>query len=265
MRFRKLRIAWSVGDAIGYRSASPLATCATLLFVALIVADVLAALSMFGQIQLLDAVRSGVTIAPGRIAANDTWQRLFGTLELAFWFVAAISLLVWVYRANRNAHALGVEGMSYSPGWSVGWFFVPLANLFMPYRVLRELWKASTPGVGADWQGAPVSFILSAWWAIWFASGVIQYSPWAMVTGQLRLAQILTLGPFGLDYLGEYSWGLLIAEIVRIAESVLTIIVVVRITDLQEPIRWRFSLRTLLIATTLVAVVLGLIVWLARR
>ncbi len=28
---------------------------------------------------------------------------------------------------------------------------------------------------------------------------------------------------------------------------------------------WRFSLRTLLIATTLVAVVLGLIVWLSRR
>ena len=29
-------------------------------------------------------------------------------------------------------------------------------------------------------------------------------------------------------------------------------------------LRWRFSLRTLLIATTLVAVVLGLIVWAAR-
>jgi hypothetical protein len=29
-------------------------------------------------------------------------------------------------------------------------------------------------------------------------------------------------------------------------------------------LRWRFSLRTLLIATTLVAVVLGLIVWLSR-
>jgi hypothetical protein len=28
--------------------------------------------------------------------------------------------------------------------------------------------------------------------------------------------------------------------------------------------RWRFTLRTLLIATTLVAVVLGLIVWLSR-
>jgi hypothetical protein len=30
-------------------------------------------------------------------------------------------------------------------------------------------------------------------------------------------------------------------------------------------IRWRFSLRTLLIATTLVAVVLGLVVWAARQ
>ena len=30
-------------------------------------------------------------------------------------------------------------------------------------------------------------------------------------------------------------------------------------------LKWRFSLRTLLIATTLVAVVLGVVVWLARR
>jgi hypothetical protein len=30
----------------------------------------------------------------------------------------------------------------------------------------------------------------------------------------------------------------------------------------MRQLRWRFSLRTLLIATTLVAVVLGLIVWL---
>ncbi len=49
MRFRYLRIAWSVGAANGYRSASPLAMCATLLFAGLIVANVLAALSIFGR------------------------------------------------------------------------------------------------------------------------------------------------------------------------------------------------------------------------
>ncbi len=264
-KFRKLGIAWAEECANGYRSASSVAICATLVYVALIVADALAALSLLGQIQLLNVVRSGMTIPPGQAEANDAQQRLFGTLQLSLSFAATILLLVWVYRANRNAHKLGANGMSYTPAWSVAWFFIPVASVFMPYRVLRELWKASSAGAGAHWQRAPVPSILGAWWAVWFAHCIIQYSPWSIVTGHLQLAQIPSFGSLWFDHLWEFSWGLLIAEIVEIAASVLTIVVIVRITNLQEPIQWRFSLRTLLIATTLVAALLGLAVYVARR
>ena len=124
--------------------------------------------------------------------------------------------------------------MTYSPGWSVGWFFVPLAGLVMPYRVLRELWKASTPGAGANWRQVPVSSILGAWWAVVVVRAIIQFSAWPVVTGHWRLADIPKFGPYWLDHLWEFSWGLLIGEVVDIAVSVLTIVVVVRITDLQE-------------------------------
>jgi hypothetical protein len=218
----------------GYRSASALALCTTLLLVAQAVTAAVAALSLAGQIQLLDAVQFGGSVSPAQAEAQDARQRLLGTLELTIGFAAGIAFLVWVYRANRNARALGAEGMTYSPGWSMGWFFVPLANLVMPYRVLRELWKASTPGAGAYWRHAPVSSILGVWWAACLARGVIHYSPWPIVTGHRRLAEIPTFGSLWLNALREFSWGLLIGELVEIAAAVLTIIVVVRITDLQE-------------------------------
>jgi hypothetical protein len=211
-----------------------LALCATLILVALIVTEALAALSLAGEIQLLDAARFGVPIPPTKAEALDARQRLLGMLELTLGLAAGIALLVWVYRASRNARALGAEGMTYSPGWSVGWFFVPLASLVVPYRVLRELWKASTPGAGAPWRQAPVSTVLGAWWAVCVARAVIRYSTWPIVTGHWRLAKIPTFGPLWLGDLWEFSWGLLIAEVVDIAASVLTIVVVVSITDLQE-------------------------------
>src|SRR3954452_20364895 len=123
MKRRKLRIAWSVECANGYRSASSFAICATLVYVALILTDALAALSLLGQIQLLNVARSGMTIPPGQAEARDAQQRLFGTLHLSLSFAATISLLVWVYRANRNAHKLGAKRMRYTPAWSAAWFF----------------------------------------------------------------------------------------------------------------------------------------------
>lgn len=218
----------------GYRSASTLAFWAALLTVVLAVIHVLAALSLTAQIQLLDAARAGIAIPPAQADAHDARQRLLGTIELTLVCLASVALLVWVYRANRNAHKLGAEGMVYSPGWSVGWFLVPLASLVMPYFVLAELWKASAVGSEADWRRARASPVLGVWWALCFAQGVIRYSPWPFVTGHFQLAEIPQFGPLWLGAMWEFSWGLLIAEIVGIAADVLTVVVIVTITDFQE-------------------------------
>jgi hypothetical protein len=38
----------------------------------------------------------------------------------------------------------------------------------MPYRTVRELWRASGPGGGAvDWTTQPVSALLPIWWGAW--------------------------------------------------------------------------------------------------
>lgn len=97
-----------------------------------------------------------------------------GLISLAE-FVVAIACYVlvgrWIYRTNANAHALGTGEMSITPGWSVGWFFVPFANLVMPYRGVRESWEVSHRMAGLDeFQDRA---LLGWWWGLWIGTNII--------------------------------------------------------------------------------------------
>src|SRR5262249_38362226 len=78
---------------------------------------------------------------------------------------------VWIYRANYNARQLGATGMKFSPGWAVGWYFIPIANLWKPYQAMCEIWQASA--APASWQHQTRGSILQLWWAFFLLSNCI--------------------------------------------------------------------------------------------
>jgi hypothetical protein len=91
----------------------------------------------------------------------------FGTFTFLMVFPTFLAWLLWQYRAHTNLRALGASGLSYSPGWAVGWWFIPFANVVMPYLTVRELWKASDPDVGAvDWKARGGAAIVGVWWGL---------------------------------------------------------------------------------------------------
>ena len=57
--------------------------------------------------------------------------------------------------------------MQYTPGWAVGWYFVPIATLWKPFQAMVETFKASHPRFDDDWSLAPRPAILTAWWSMW--------------------------------------------------------------------------------------------------
>jgi hypothetical protein len=86
----------------------------------------------------------------------------------------AIAWLMWQHRSHRNLRALGAQGLKYTPGWAVGWWFVPFANLVMPFHTVRELWKASDPKSGSvEWKNRPTPPLLGFWWAAFLAWDVL--------------------------------------------------------------------------------------------
>ncbi len=189
------------------------------------------------RIELLNSAKYGAKVELAQAEASDLRQCFLAVIGLSVGVPAIILSMMWVYRANGNARALGAQGMKYSPAWSVGWFFVPLAGLFMPYFVIKEIWQASRPIGSGQWRMAFVSPILPAWWTVCVVSGMIRYSRWRMLTRTPTAEAVgfldLDMHP-ALDYELEWSWGLLIGDGVAIAATVLTIVVVLCITNFQE-------------------------------
>jgi hypothetical protein len=90
-----------------------------------------------------------------------------GLAQLVLIVIVTVLFLMWVYTANKNLRALSGLSMRFTPGWSVGWFFVPFANLFKPYQVLKEIWLVSR---GAEQGGVA---LLGWWWGLWLLSGAV--------------------------------------------------------------------------------------------
>jgi hypothetical protein len=84
--------------------------------------------------------------------------------------VVGFLVLKWIYRMSRNAHS-AARGLTISPPWAVGWFFIPVAFLWKPFQGVREAWQASTEA--ANWKTVPVPSILRTWWALFLVSNFL--------------------------------------------------------------------------------------------
>ena len=63
--------------------------------------------------------------------------------------ITVVFFAMWIYRAAANVVAANVVGFDFTPGWAVGWYFVPFANLVQPFLAMRQIWNASHSG-GSD-------------------------------------------------------------------------------------------------------------------
>jgi hypothetical protein len=77
----------------------------------------------------------------------------------------------WIYRAHANLRAANIDRLQFTPGWAVGWYFIPIANLFKPFGAMRELWNASfdpESNFGADSPGS-----VKLWWGCFVIGNIL--------------------------------------------------------------------------------------------
>lgn len=84
-----------------------------------------------------------------------------------------VAFCFWMNRSCKNAWLLAPERMSMTPGWSVGYYFIPIVNLWRPYQGMREVRDASCPA------GALAS-TLPAWWTLWIIVNLVENVSWRL-------------------------------------------------------------------------------------
>ena len=130
------------------------------------------------------AIDIGLSVYAGLSAALHAPTAAFLTTAAIIAFVHFLLLLVtglcffiWTYRLDKNLRALGASGLEYRPGWAVGYFFVPIMNLYRPYQAFCEIWQASDPSPEAQTQvgrrSIRVPALLGFWWGFWLLYGVV--------------------------------------------------------------------------------------------
>ncbi|PRY43900.1 DUF4328 domain-containing protein [Umezawaea tangerina] len=71
-------------------------------------------------------------------------------------------LLVWLHRVRLNAEVPG-RVHRWGPGWVVGMWFVPVLNLWAPYRAVADIAAAGVPRARRE----EVTRQVLAWWLSW--------------------------------------------------------------------------------------------------
>ncbi|MGC3968203.1 MAG: DUF4328 domain-containing protein [Pirellulales bacterium] len=98
---------------------------------------------------------------------GSRYPRLMESAAIPMQFLKAgalVAVSIWAYFAARDLALRNVAPPPPSPGWACGWFYIPLANLFMPVGVLQKLWKSS------DWTARGVArrptstMLIPVWW-----------------------------------------------------------------------------------------------------
>ncbi len=79
--------------------------------------------------------------AAGRVEWTDAEAVMSGLYGLASigWLAAIILMMVWMNKAHYASSRLWPGHRSWSAGWAVGGWFIPLANLVIPKLVLLEI------------------------------------------------------------------------------------------------------------------------------
>ncbi|MEM9414264.1 MAG: DUF4328 domain-containing protein [Planctomycetota bacterium] len=140
-------------------------------------------------------------------------------LDLLCYIPSVVFFCMWIHRANRNARALGAHTMTYSPGWSVGWFFIPIANLVMPCLVTCEIARASDPNTTGDrWHLGVLPGIIPLWWVVWVLGGLLTQISWRLDGSPDLLAMGVWVDAFG-SLLGAGAALLAILVIQRITKD----------------------------------------------
>lgn len=150
--------------------------------------------------------------------AVDQRNRLIGISYFVVFVISGFLILRWIHRANYNARQLGAEGMRFTPGWAIAFYFIPIFMLWKPYQAMKEIWKASKKP--KHWEAEESSILLPLWWFLYLLSGFL---------GQL----IFRMPGENLEELQSLNLITQISNAVDVALAIVLLVVVNRINDMQ--------------------------------
>lgn len=199
-------------DINGYRSAKAYAYIVVAAFIA---AAIVASLIAFGSLLALTFPNAGLETGEGEfMSAGLIIAGITSLFDMPVRIGLIVFFLIWIYKAYKNLTPLRAYHQEFTPGWAVGWWFVPFMNIIRPYQVVREIYNESDPEYESDMgflsstgQGAPA--FISLWWmAFLFGGFAYRFSDVLYGKGDLPATEAVFIALFFGGFLWTIAAGL---------------------------------------------------------
>ncbi len=107
------------------------------------------------------------SIFSGVPAVRDANQAVGAVAGLLFMvsLVIAVLFMIWMWRAAKNVGLFGRARQSFGPGFAIGGWFIPFANLVIPGMQMHGIWKGSGPPLRTG-ERAKGSALVWVWWIV---------------------------------------------------------------------------------------------------
>lgn len=158
------------------------------------------------------------TVIGGRLSSLETKAYAAVALQIVPLLGAAAAFITWFYRCRYNAGIFQPDAHRKGQGWSVGAWFVPIGNLWIPKKIANDIWDAAPPGAASRSKA-----VLHLWWGLWVAQAVFG-----------RLSSGIADTAATLEEIGRSAIVGMAVDTLYLAAAVAAIAFVWRLTTMQE-------------------------------
>lgn len=186
--------------------------------------DLVAIAAGFSQRTLLLRAVTGEGYTQAEADANDSRYSAIARLQLVAFVLTGIVWLFWLYRAYSTLTVLGTRKSRFTPGWAVGYWFIPFVNLVRPYQIVVDLWLRSASLNATDSvEHLPRPALVGWWWAVYLLTGAAGrlYASFSRLAESV--SQLITVTDIGM-----------VGDAIGIVAAVLAIGIVRKIDRLQQ-------------------------------
>lgn len=92
---------------------------------------------------------------------------IVGLLQDGSYLICVAVFMIWTYIMGQNARRLGDIDMRFTPGWAVGYYFVPVLCYWKPYQAMKEIFRAIRCHYSVNVRNVKRPIILPIWWVLW--------------------------------------------------------------------------------------------------
>ncbi len=92
------------------------------------------------------------------------------------YMTSVLLFLMWFYRAHKNLHVLKVHGLNYGKNASIWYFFIPLANLVIPYHITVEIFEETQEKIRQSRKDFKINWdsnFIGIWWGLFIITKLI--------------------------------------------------------------------------------------------